>query len=205
MVGNPNARGEALGDPVLDPVEAANAMEPNPFGYSDAQRHVGDVGTPITPQGALAVDETEDVIPPSPLWAMKLHRHFQWSHLLPRDQQHDRVRLAVGSGDDIVYLVDDGHHHRILGRHVGNTADGTGYSLVTRITKVATQALVAGESSPRQAFLGGKGLALYGVVEDGPASNVFIVTTYAEPGDVPEEYLPPHAPLRLTEALDVAD
>jgi len=204
MAGNPNARGEALGEPVLDPVEAANAMEPNPFGYSDAQRNVGDVGTPITPEGALAVDEPEHIIPPSPLWAMKLHRHFQWSHLLPHDQRHDRVRLAVGSGNDIVYLMDDGHHHRILGRHVGTTADGTGYSLVARITTAATEALVAGQSSPRQAILDGKGLALYGVAEDGPASNVFIVTTYGEAADVPEEYLPPNPTLRFTEGLEVS-
>lgn len=198
---NPNARGEALGDPAIDPVEAANAMEPNPFGYSDAQRRVGDHGTPITEHGSLAVGEPDNVIPPSPLWAMKVHRHFQWSHLLPHHEQHERVRLTVGSGKNVVYLMDDGHHHRIMGRHVGTAPDGARYSLVVRVTTAVANALVSGEVTPRNAILQGKGLALYGVVEDGPASNVFIITTYAAPDDVPQEYLPPNPPLRFAEDL----
>jgi hypothetical protein len=201
----------APGDPAtgspdeVDPVEAINEMEPNPFGYSDEQHRVGDAGTPITEMGPLAEGETEGVIPPSPLWPMKVHRHFQWSHLLPHGERHERVRRAVGSGDDTVYLVDDGHHHRVVGRHVGSTADGASYSLVARITTATADGLAGGETTARDAILGGTGLALYGVVEDGPASNVFIITTYGRPEDVPDEYLPPHAPLRFTRDLDTPD
>jgi hypothetical protein len=196
-------RGETLGG--VDPVEALIDSEPNPFGYSDEQRRVGDAGTPITPMGPLAEGETEGTIPPSPLWAMKIHRRFQWSHLLPHGEQHDRVRLAVGQGDDLVYLMDDGHHHRVIGRHVGRTVDGASYSLVARIATDAADRLARGLLSAREAILGGKSPAVYGVVEDGPGSNVFIVTTYASTGDVPDDYLPPHAPLVFTEDLDPAD
>lgn len=188
-----------------DPVEALFESEPNPFGYSDAQRRVGDAGTPITTSGPLDEGETDHTIPPSPLWAMKVHRHFQWSHLLPHEERHTRVRKAVGSGDDTVYLMDDGHHHRIVGRHVGVTTDGASYALVSRVPVAVADELVAGTVSAADALAAGKGLALYGVVEDGPASNVFIVTTYRSADEIPADYFPPHAPLRITEDLDTPD
>lgn len=185
-----------------DPVEALFESEPNPFGYSDAQRRVGDAGTPITASGPLDEGESDHAIPPSPLWAMKVHRHFQWSHLLPNDERHTRVRRTVGSGDDTVYLMDDGHHHRILGRHVGTTTDGASYALVSRIGLADADRLEAGDLSAADAIRAGRGLALYGIVEDGPGSNVFIVTTYGGPDEIPAEYYPPNPAIRFTRDLD---
>ena len=198
----PRARLFAPDDPSNDPVERLIESEPNPFGYSDTQRHIGDAGTPITASGPLDEGEADHAIPPNPLWAMKVHRHFQWSHLLPHDERHDRVRVAVGRGDDIAYLMDDGHHHRIVGRTVGRTRDGAGYALVARIPIAVSEELQAGRLSGADAFSSGRGLALYGIVEDGPASNVFIVTTYRDADELPAEYLPPHPPIEFAQDLD---
>jgi hypothetical protein len=99
--------------------------------------------------------------------------------------------------------MDDGHHHRILGRHVGRTVDGASYSLVVRITTETADQLIRGEITPRDAIAGGKGLAVYAVIEDGPASNVFIVETYSGIDEVPDDYLPPGPPLVFTEDLDI--
>ncbi len=76
---------------------------------------------PVTaPENAtpLEEDETEGVIPPSPLWAMKERRHEQWFHL----GHPERIRACVGTGDAAVYAIDDGSHHCMIGRRVGATA-----------------------------------------------------------------------------------
>ncbi len=172
---------------------------PDPFG---ARVQMSDVGTPITPSGPLAEDEPEGLIPPSPLWAMKLRRHFQWSHLLPHDERVDRIRECIGTGGEAVYVIDDGHHHCVIGRDIGSTPDGCRYSLVARIGREQHRQLAAGELAARDAFLGGSGRALYGVIEDGPASNVFIIGTFGRPEDIPEEYLPPNPPVTFTEDLE---
>jgi hypothetical protein len=178
----------------------ASVDGPHPLVYNPGIVGAGDDGTPITESGPLAEGETEGTIPPNPLWAMKVCRHFQWSHLLA--EQVARIRQMVGAGDEAVAVIDDGHHHCIIGRNVGTTGDGAGYSLVARVTIEQYRALASGTLSPNDVFAQAKGRALYGVVEDGPASNVFVVGTYPRPEDVPEEYRPGHAPVSFASDLD---
>jgi hypothetical protein len=161
-----------------------------------------DAGTPITAEGPLAEGEPEGIIPPSPLWPMKMRRHFQWSHLLPHGERAERVREKVGDGDDAVYVIDDGHHHRVIGRDVGATADGCHYSLIARITTAEHEALSAGRVTAADAMSAATGLSLFGVVVAGPESNVFLVGSYADVGAVPPEFLPPHGPIDFAEDLD---
>ena len=84
------------------------AMTPGPM--------VGhDVSTP------LEEDEPEHTIPPAPLWAMKDRRHTQW-HLLPAHERHDRIRECLDADDYTLYCIDDGRHHAMIGRRVGDLA-----------------------------------------------------------------------------------
>jgi len=193
------AVGQGAG-PTVGDWNAAAREGPQPFVVNPRMVGAGDTGTPITPEGPLAEGEPEGIIAPSPLWAMKVCRHFQWSHLLPHAERHERVRTVIGTGADAVAVIDDGHQHRIIGRHVGQTADGCSYSLVARITTDECQRLASGSLRPVDAFLHGANRALYAVVEDGPASNVFLVGTFGA-GDVPSEYLPGNEPITFAEAL----
>ena len=180
---------------------AASKEGPQPFVVKPGIVGAGDVGTPITPMGPLAEGETEGVIPPSPLWAMKVCRHFQWSHLLPHGEQAARIRQQFGTGDDALFAIEDGHHHCIIGRHLGATADGCSYALVARIGRDRYDALVAGSLTPAAAFAGGTGRAVYGVVEDGPGSNVMVIGTYGRADEIPADFLPPHPAIAFAEDL----
>ncbi len=182
--------------------KSASAEGPQPFVYNPGAVGAGDAGTPITESGPLAEDEPEGIIPPSPLWAMKLARHFQWSHLLGGDDGPSRIRRRLGAVDDTLYVIDDGHHHCIVGRHLGQTADGCSYSLVARVPKGRYEALSAGTLSPRDLLAGATGRAIYGVVDDGPASNVFLVGTFGAGTEIPDDYLPPHPPIDFPADLD---
>ena len=182
--------------------KSASAEGPQPFVINPGDIGAGDAGTPITESGPLAEGEPEGVIPPSPLWAMKLARHFQWSHLLTGDDGPERIREQVGTGDDAVYVMDDGHHHCIVGRHIGQTGDGCRYSLVARVPKAQYEALANGSVAARDVLAQGKGRAIYGVVEDGPASNVFLVGTFGAGAEVLDDYLPPHPPIDFPADLD---
>jgi hypothetical protein len=137
----------------------------------------------------LEEDEPEGIVPPSPLWAMKDRRHEQWLLF----GHAERVRLRVGSGDGAVYLIDDGKHHRMIGRRVGATLDGVVYSLVARIDRDTADALVAGTISGSEAFGRSHEAGLVATAEDEGVSNLFDVEHYARPEDIPPEYLPPAA------------
>lgn len=179
---------------------------------SDGQLHFrpDSMGTtfPVTaPTDATPLDEgePEDVIPPSPLWAMKDRRHEQLLHPFGHAE---RIRQAIGDGDDTVYLIDDGRHHRMIGRRVGATGDGCVYSLIGRITRKTHQALVDGSIDARQAFLDAHELGLDGTAEDpnsANVSNIFDVAYYDHPEDVPVEYLPPNPFITFAEDLPTAD
>ena len=177
-------------------------LRAEPAGAGPGRPGWEDAGTPITAEGPLADGEPEGIVPPSPLWPMKMRRHFQWSHLLPHSERAERVREKVGDGDDAVYVIDDGHHHRVIGRDVGATADGCHYSLIGRITTAEHEALSAGRVTAAAAMSAATGLSLFGVVEAGPESNVFLVGSYADIGAVPPEYLPPHGSIDFAEDLD---
>jgi len=151
----------------------------------------------------LEEDEPEGVVPPSPLWAMKMRRHVQW-HLLPAHERHDRIRDAVGTGDDTVYVIDDGRHHVMFGRRVGAVPGEVEYALVGRAGHDRYDALVAGSLAPRRAFDDATNLVLCGVAaeEDIVASNLFEVANYGSAADIPAEYLPGAPYIEFADDLD---
>ncbi len=97
-------------------------------------------------------------------------------------------------GDAVVYAIDDGAHHAMIGRRVGATADGCTYSLVARVDRATWEALEAGRIDGRQAFLTSADAGLSGTVDGDGLANVFDVDWYDSPADIPEEYLPPSPP-----------
>jgi len=152
----------------------------------------------------LAEDEPEGDIPPNPLWAMKDRRHVQW-HLLPSHERHERIRTSLGAGDDVVYVIDDGRSHVMLGRVVGTSPSGCAYSLIGRITKESYEQLQQSKAAPRNAFSTATEVVLCGVVsEEGTlSSNVFDVARYDSFADVPAEFRPGAPVMQLTEDLDI--
>ncbi len=159
---------------------------------------------PVTaPEDAtpLEEDEPEGTIPPSPLWAMKERAHGG-IHLFGHPA---RIRARAGQGDAAVYAIDDGPKHCMIGRRVGATADGCVYSLIARVDLSTWNLLVSGDIDGRQAFLVAHDAGLSGTVETNGVSNVLDIDWYAQPTDIPEDYLPP-APFRtFAEDLPTAD
>ena len=163
---------------------------------------------PLVGSGAsspLEEDEPEGTIPPCPLWAMKQRRHIQW-HLLPSHDRHDRIRDVVGTGDDTVYVIDDGRHHVMLGRRVGEAQAEVEYCLLGRVEHEVYDELRQGRLPLANAFDGAHELALCGVAveEDIRSSNIFDVERYASIDDVPAEYRVGASFLNLEEDLDTA-
>jgi hypothetical protein len=152
----------------------------------------------------LEEDEPEGVIPPSPLWAMKEKRHIQW-HLLPAHERHDRIRECIGSGDEALYVIDDGRHHAMVGRRVGDAGGGCEYCLVGRVLRERADDLRLQRVPAADAFGGAEQLTLCGVAveEEVTSSNVFDVARYENLEDVPSEYLPGSPFLHFTEALEI--
>jgi hypothetical protein len=163
---------------------------------------------PIVGTGAsspLEEDEPEGTIPPCPLWPMKERRHIQW-HLLPTHDRHTRVRDVVGAGDDTVYVIDDGPHHVMLGRRVGEVRGEVEYCLLGRVDLAIYEELRAGRLQAMNAFDTAHELALCGVAveEDIRSSNIFDVMRFRAFSDVPAEYRPGAPFLNLDEDLDIS-
>ena len=161
---------------------------------------------PLVGSGAsspLEEDEPEGTIPPCPLWAMKRRRHIQW-HLLPAHERHERIRDVVGTGDDTVYVIDDGRHHVMLGRRVGAARAECEYCLVGRVEHGVYEELRQGRTSATKAFAAAHELVLCGVAveEDIRSSNIFDVARYERFDQVPAEYAPGAAYLNLEDDLD---
>lgn len=156
----------------------------------------------MAPENAspLEEDEPEGVIPKSPLLAMKERRHEQF-HLFGHP---DRIRVCLGSGDEAVYVMDDGKRHCTLGRKVGTTRDGCVYSLTARVTVETYRELTAGYIDARAAFVAASEAALSGTVEAPGLSDVFAVEYYAQGGDIPGAYLPPAPFIEFAEDLRTA-
>ncbi len=157
-----------------------------------------DVSTP------LEEDEPEGVVPPCPLWAMKERRHIQW-HLLPSHQRHDRLRVRVGDGDEAVYVIDDGRHHVMLGRRVGEVPGEVEYCLIGRAPRQSYEDLERHAISPLDAFGGAEALTLcaVAVAEDVLSSNIFDVAFYDDLAEVPAEYRPGAPYLTLAGDLEI--
>ena len=153
----------------------------------------------------LEEDEPEGTVPPSPLWAMKLRRHVQW-HLLPSRERHQRIRERVGDGDDAIYVIDDGAHHVMVGRRVGEKPDEVEYCLIGRQPREVFDGLRRRSVAPGTAFDGANELTLCGVaVEEGIlSSNVFDVDRYDDASDIPTEYRPGSPFISFSEDLDIA-
>jgi hypothetical protein len=139
----------------------------------------------------LEEDEPEHTIPDGPLWAMKHRRHIQW-HLLPTFKQHERIREALEAGDYTLYCIDDGAHHAMIGRRVGDSPSGGEYTLLGRITRQRYEELRDEVVPLAQCFDTAEEIALSGVaVEDAIlSSNVFDVASYGSIDDVPADYRP---------------
>lgn len=139
----------------------------------------------------LEEDEPEGVVPPCPLWAMKERRHIQW-HLLPGHKRHERVRDSVGAGDETIYVIDDGGHHVMLGRRVGARPDECEYCLIGRAPRQQYEDLRSHSVPPADAFADAVEITLCGVsiAESVLSSNVFDVSRFERPEDIPVEYRP---------------
>jgi hypothetical protein len=160
---------------------------------------------PVTPPAdatPLEDHEPEGIIPPSPLWAMKDRRREQWFHPFGHPE---RIRARIGSGDESVYVIDDGRHHCMLGRNVGAAPDGVVYSLVIRIEIATYHSLVAGAIDARTAFLRGRDAGLSGTAEAPGTANVFDVDFFENGEDIPERYLPPAPFIEFGDDLPSAD
>jgi hypothetical protein len=166
------------------------------------------VGEPLSKpeqSSPLEEDEPEGTIPSCPLWAMKDRRHVQWSEIVgfpPR-----RIRHAFGNGDDTVYLIDDGHHHVMVGRKVGTVSDGCQYALVGRALISVYESLQADQLRPSAAFDQARDVALCGVDvdENDEASDIFVVRSYGDLSAVPSDYLPGRPSVDFLEPLPISD
>ncbi|MGO9027162.1 MAG: hypothetical protein ACLQOZ_00825 [Acidimicrobiales bacterium] len=181
---------ERTKDPGVVPVEGGGIFQSR----ADGQLHftpesVGSTDPIAAPTDAtpLEEDEPEGTVPPSPLWAMKDHRHEQWVMF----GHADRIRQRFGDGDGAVYVIDDGKHHCMIGRRVGATLDGVVYSLVARVDRPTYESLASGQLSGADAFARSHEAGLVATAEGTGLSNVFDIEHYQHPGEIPPEYLPP--------------
>jgi hypothetical protein len=163
---------------------------------------------PLVGSGAtssLEDDEPEGTIPPCPLWAMKDRRHIQW-HLLPAQERHERIRDCVGSGDETIYVIDDGRNHAVVARRVGAVQGECEYCLVGRVPLETYEELKHSRLSPSNAFQSATEITICGVAvaEVVRSSNIFDVDRYESADDIPPEYRPGAAFLNLTESLEIA-
>jgi hypothetical protein len=163
------------GDIIIDP-DLAIAPEPL-VGH--------DVSTP------LDEDEPEHTIPPAPLWAMKERRHIQW-HLLPAHDRHERIRECLELDDYTVYCIDDGRHHAMIARLVGDSPSSAQYTLIGRITRERYEELRDEIVPIANCFDTATEMRLCGVdVEENIRSSiVFDVADYDSIDDVPQDYRP---------------
>jgi hypothetical protein len=158
-------------------------------------------GAPSEPATStpLAIGESESSIPTGPLWAMKYLRHGQHNALTGQNAP-EALRLAVSTGDETIYAIDDGASHAMVARRVGSAPDGCLYCLVARVRIEAVLDVREGLAPLADVFGGGKELTLCGVVE-GSVSNVVRVASYRKYRDVPADYLPPSPFIEFPDTL----
>jgi hypothetical protein len=167
------------------PTFVAYGLSPGAFGIGSPVHQPAE-STPL--ESATPVDD----IPPAPLWAMRARRHFHLTH------RGDPVSSCIGTGDEAVFVIDDGAAHCMIGRRVGSSDDGCIYCLVARIARSLYDRLASGEVSPSNAFSEAHDLSLSGVFDDETgASNVIPVREFADPADVPRRFLPPASFIRF--------
>jgi hypothetical protein len=185
----------AFGDDQYDASADVQAGEGFSGGFLATEAERASVGE-STP---LEDDEREGTIPAAPLWAMKDRRHYSG----PRAHVEDlRVRSQLGVGDEILYFIDDGRDHVMVGRRVGQNPDQCVYCLVGRLKLEEYQDLENGTRRLAEAFADAHDISLMGVYEDeNLSSEVFVVQHYRHARDVPSEYLPPSPFIEFDEDL----
>ncbi len=158
-------------------------------------------GAPSEPATStpLAIGESDGPIPAGPLWAMKYLRHSQHGPLTGHDAPEE-LRLAVSTGEETVYVIDDGASHCMVARQVGSAPDGCLYCLVARVRIDDVQDVRDGWAPLSGLFSHGRELSLCGVVE-GSVSNVVRVASYRKYREVPDEYLPPSPFIEFPDTL----
>jgi hypothetical protein len=158
-------------------------VAPGGFGVSPLMRE---------PRGSTPLEsaQVDDLIPSSPLWAMKYLRHGRFG--LSHDDELEQIRWASGPDhrDAEIYVIDDGTDHCMVSRLVGLSPDGCTYCLVARIKRLDFEDVRSGQAEVIDLFSRGKELTLCGVVQ-GAVSNVVRVAGYRKYRDVPIDYLPP--------------
>ena len=195
--GDTQGSNDGGGQPGVSPPRPGEIILPGGFVASEPL-----VGTGSS--SPLEEDEPEGTIPPCPLWAMKERRHIQW-HLLPSHNRHERIRDVVGTGDEAIYVIDDGGQHVMLGRRVGAVHGECEYCLLGRVGLEVYEELRQGQVQPASAFEDADELVLCGVAveQDIRSSNIFDVEHYQDIVDVPPQYLPGAPFLNLDEDLDI--
>jgi hypothetical protein len=181
-----------------NPPDPAAGFAPRPFATGEPLPEPED-------SSPLEEDEPEGTIPPAILWAMKDRRHVQWSEMV--GFAPERIRDAFGQGDSAVYVIEDGHHHVMLGRQVGTVVDGSQYVLVGRAGAALHEELFAHRLEASSAFDKAEQLTLCGVDIDerDKASDIFVVEVYRDLSAVPDEYLPGHSPIQFSEPLPLEE
>jgi hypothetical protein len=164
-------------------------VAPGGFGVSPLMRE---------PKGSTPLEsaQCDDLVPSSPLWAMKYLRHGRFG--LSHDDEFEQIRWASGpaspaSPDDRdaeIFVIDDGSDHCMVSRLVGESPDGCTYCLVARVKRLDFEDVRSGQAEAVDLFSRGKELTLCGVVE-GAVSNVIRVAGYRRYRDVPADYRPP--------------
>jgi hypothetical protein len=180
-----------------EPPDVTDGFSPGPIGVGEP--------LPVPDQSSpLDEDEPEGTIPSCPLWAMKDRRHVQWSEIVGFPPK--RIREAFGDGDGTVYVIDDGHHHVMVGRTVGTVRDGCKYALVGRTPLSVYETLRAGQLQPSASFDEARDVALCGVDvdENDKASDIFVVESYGAVGAVPSDYLPGRPCVDFPEPLTIS-
>jgi hypothetical protein len=158
-------------------------VAPGGFGVSPLMREPKE-STP------LESAQSDDLIPLSPLWAMKCLQHGRFG--LSHDDGSEEIRWASGPNDRDagIYVIDDGSDHCMVSRLVGVSPDGCTYCLVARVKRLDFEDVRSGQAGAVDLFSRGKELTLCGVVQ-GAVSNVVRVAGYRKYRDVPADYLPP--------------
>ena len=112
--------------------------------------------------------------------------------LLPAHERHDRIRECLDADDYTLYCIDDGRHHAMIARRVGESPSGCEYSLLGRIARRRYEELRDEVVLLINCFDTATEIRLCGVdVEEATrSSNVFDVAPYDGIDDVPENYRP---------------
>ncbi len=168
-------------------------------GTDDAEvDSAGDTSDAERPAGA-ELAPGEDEISAAPLLAMHTRMH---SHRRLEPGAEGRIRRGWGDDDDVVYVIDDGPDHCMVGRRVGKAPDCV-YCLVARITLEQYADIEVGDRDWSDVFSDARDISLCGVVdEEEAASNVFVVQHYRRPRHVPVDYLPGSPFLEFTDEPD---